>query len=124
MKVFIIIVYIFIVPLLLLLTSEVDSDDTAALLGLNIGYFLIWSKGIPDDTGSIFRRIVRVVIALFFFHFVNAVYDQMIETFLPKNAVIINYILQVLVMAFLVWGSTELIVKLRLMKRKSYEKFE
>jgi hypothetical protein len=59
----------------------------------------------------------RVFIVFLLFYGVNFIADQFTEAFLPKDSIFVEYISNVVVMGLLVWSSTELIIKLRLMMR-------
>jgi len=54
--------FMFLVPLLLTLTSAIDCDTAGYLLGVNTAFLLIMAKGLPDDTGTLRKRAARVLL--------------------------------------------------------------
>ena len=118
-KIILFFVYMCAFPFLLLILPNINHQVVAALLGLNLGFLLVWKKGIPEDKGTIWQRIARVLLAL-------AVYllaDQMLERVgqimfepAPKGVV---FFLSFLTILLCVWGSTELSIKLSLFERHS-----
>jgi len=116
LKTKIFILHSFILPLLLILTFKVNYQYTANLLGLNLGFFLIWLKSTPDDSGGIFKRIVRVTIILCLFYTANSIWDQVVEILLFNESIFATYTLRVLLDGFLVWSSTEINIKMGLMQ--------
>jgi membrane-associated phospholipid phosphatase len=118
-KIMLFFVYMCAFPFLLLILPNINHQVVAALLGLNLGFLLVWKKGIPEDKGTIWQRIARVLLALT----VYLLADQMLERVsqimfepAPKGVV---FFLSFLTILLCVWGSTELSIKLSLFKRHS-----
>jgi len=113
------ILYSFILPLLLILTFRINHQYTANLLGLNLGFFLIWLKSIPNDSGGIFKRIFRVIIILCLFYTTNSIWEQVIEILIYNEPSITKYTLRALLNASLILISTEINIKMGLMNREN-----
>ena len=77
---------------------------------------MIWLKSTPDDSGGIFKRIVRVTIILCLFYTANSIWDQVVEILLFNESIFATYTLRVLLDGFLVWSSTEINIKMGLMQ--------
>ena len=117
-KIVLLFLYMCIFPFLLLILPNINQDIVAALLGLNIGFLLVWWRGIPEDKGTIWQRIARSMLAL-------AVYilaDQVLERGslllfhpVPDGAV---FVMNFLTILLCVWGSTELCIKFGMYKRR------
>ena len=116
-KTILFILYSFFVPLLLLLTPKIDPDDSATLLGVNIGFFMIRLRGVPSDEGSVARRICRVLIVFILFYGIYFFYGRIAELHLVGDSIVFEYISNVIIMGFLVWSSTEINIKFGLMNR-------
>jgi membrane-associated phospholipid phosphatase len=118
-KVVLIFFYMCIFPLLLLIFPKINHEFIAALLGLNMGFLLVWSRGIPEDRGTILQRTARVLLALVIYIMTDQALER-VGQFLfdqaPEGFVFLTIFLTVL-LCF--WGSTELGIKLRLFWRKS-----
>lgn len=59
--------FMFVVPLLLALTSAIDGDTAGYLLGVNAAFLLVMKKGLPDDSGTLSKRAARVVLGFLVF---------------------------------------------------------
>lgn len=110
--------YMCIVPFLLLLLPKINYDVVASFLGLNIGFLLVWNRGIPEDKGTILQRIARILMALI----VYIVADQILKR---GNAILFHpvpglaaFIQHCLTIMLCVWSSTELSIKLNLFQRQ------
>ncbi len=68
MKNFILFLYLLIIPLFLIYFFPYE---IGALLGINLSFYIILIKGLPDDQGTLFKRVLRVniVFILFFLIF-------------------------------------------------------
>jgi len=113
----ILIFYFFGAPPLLLFLPQVDARMSAILLGLNIGFFLVWLKGIPNCTASIRMRIIRVVISIIFFIAISLISDWISEFIKSEKSALLEYIFQAAILGLITWISTEVIIKLKLMSR-------
>jgi membrane-associated phospholipid phosphatase len=60
--------YLLLAPFLLLaFESKFDAKDAGRLLGLNASFLLVWLRGVPTDSGPLWRRAARVSIGLLIF---------------------------------------------------------
>lgn len=109
--------YMCILPFLLLLVPKINHGVVAAFLGLNIGFLLIWGRGIPEDSGAIIQRMVRTVIALFVFILTNQILERASRLLFQPVPGIVEFVRNSLTIVLCVWGSTELSIKLGLFKR-------
>jgi len=117
LKTLLFVTYSFIVPLLLVYITPIDFGYLAKLHGLNIGFFLVWFRGVPDDEAPVIKRLMRVLIALIIFHVSSLLSGQITEKLFIKDVGFVGYIFDLLVMVVSIWGSIELNIKLRLFRR-------
>lgn len=110
--------YLFGVPGVLMLMAPSHADYPAMLLGLNLGFFLVRLRGLPDDDGSVVRRFMRVFVAALIFLAVQYLFD-LLRMLAPRPySVIITPVLPAGLMACFIWAAIEMNVRLDLMKRK------
>ena len=112
------ILYSCLVPLVVLFIPNVEPQRIASLLGINIGYLLVWKKGIPDDEASVYKRILRVLISFICYFGVRFVSSKLMDVLVSGDSVYYECIPILLTTCFIIWGSTELSVKLGLFKRQ------
>jgi len=110
--------YMCILPFLLLLLPKINHDVVAAFFGLNIGFLLVWNRGIPEDSGTILQRITRVLIALVVFILANQIFERAGPLLFQPMPGIFEFVKNSLTILLCVWGSTELSIKLNLFKRQ------
>jgi len=106
-------IYFFIVPLLLPYLIKLHPKTCAMLLGLNIGFFLVWLRGLPDDSGSVANRITRVGVSIAVFVSV----EYLVKLAVPQSFGVSVYIGRMVLMAAFVYGATEVNIRLGLLKR-------
>ena len=116
-KAVLLIFYLFIIPPLLLLLPKVDRQMSAILLGINIGFFLVRLKGMPDSSATIRMRFFRVAISMIIFIAISMVTNWLSEFVLSVESFLLEYIIQAISMGLMIWISTETIIKLKLMSR-------
>jgi len=117
-KITILLIYLILLPVLLLLLPYSPTDSIATLWGLNLGFLLIWRRGIPEDGGSILQRIARVLIAYSLYFGLDRGLEA-IHRFLFQNGTEITSFIRTALASFIVmWGATELSIKLKLFIRK------
>lgn len=116
-KIFLFSIYSIVLPLLLLCVPHINFKYTASLLGLNMGFLLVWLKGVPDDEASLAKRLIRVLIAFIVFSASSIILNQISETLSLKDNNFVEYIFQLLIMFVSIWVSIELNIKLRLFRR-------
>ncbi|MBC2717730.1 MAG: phosphatase PAP2 family protein [Desulfobacteraceae bacterium] len=109
--------YLFGLPFLILLIFRSHSTYPALLLGLNLGFFLVRLKGLPDDSGSVFRRMMRVSVAGLIFLMTDYLLNVAFKTALSGSSVFIAHARPILLMACFAWAATEINILLGLMKR-------
>ncbi len=112
------ILYSCLLPLLVLFIPNVEPPRVTTLLGINIGYLFVWKKGIPDDNASAYKRILRVLISFICYFAVRFVSGKIMDVLVSGDSVYYECIPILLTTCFVIWGSTELSLKLGLFKRK------
>ncbi len=110
--------YLFLLPLFFLLIPNIPADFIAILLGLNLGYLLIWRRGIPRDSGTFLQRAARVLIALGLFFGVDRGLEAIHRLLFQSEPEVGSLVRLALASFILMWGATELSIKLGLFKRK------
>jgi membrane-associated phospholipid phosphatase len=110
--------YMCIVPFLFLLLPKINLEVVAAFLGLNIGFLLVWNRGIPDDKGTILQRAARVLIALVVYILAERILGSAIQLLFQPMPGLVEFIRDVLTAGIFLWGATEISIKLGLFKRK------
>jgi membrane-associated phospholipid phosphatase len=116
-KVILFFFYIFILPFLLLLFPKINHGSVAAFLGFNIGFVLVWNRGIPEDRGTLLQRIARIVIALIIFILVDQILGRVSQPLSPILPGVIEFTRNALSVALFLWSTTTLCIKLGLYKR-------
>lgn len=116
-KTIFLLIYLFFFPLGLLLVPAFPSNFLAILIGANVGFLMIWKRGIPKDFGSFLQRTARVLIA--FGLYVGA--DRGLEVFqsliFQSESNALSSFRMGTAAFILIWGATELNIKLGLFKR-------
>lgn len=109
--------YLFAFPIMLMLIFPAYSAYPAILLGLNLGFFLVRLKDMPDDSGSVFRRIMRVGIAGLIFLMTGYVFELLFTLINWSEPAVLSAVYPICFMACFVWAATETNILLGLMKR-------
>jgi membrane-associated phospholipid phosphatase len=109
--------YLLVLPFLLLIILQINSEAVSGFLGLNLGFFFVWIRGIPNDVGTAKQRILRVLIAFATYYGTNLVLTIFSEHLYQNEPSIIEFIRVCLTVILLIWGSTELNIKLGFFKR-------
>ncbi|MGD8536743.1 MAG: phosphatase PAP2 family protein [Candidatus Aminicenantes bacterium] len=109
--------YFLIVPLLLLFVPKIDPEDTATILGLNLGFLLLWFRGIPKDSGKIWQRMARVGIAFIFYYGISEALEKGTGLIFKNDLGPVEFIRQTLTIFLIFWGSTEISIKLGFFRR-------
>ena len=109
--------YFLFVPFLVLLIPGILIKQVGALLGLNLGFLWIRHRGIPKDSGTIFQRFRRVLLAgtVFFLFYVGL--REGLGLIFSNEPITIEFIRLVFSMCISFWGSVELSIKLKLYER-------
>ncbi len=110
--------YLLVLPFLLLLIPGVQQVGIAAFIGANIGYALLWIRGIPKDTGTIGQRLARIVVALVVYLGSDFLFKKGIGLFVSDEATLFEFLRIALTTFLLIWGSTEVSIKLGLFQRE------
>jgi len=111
--------YLFILPVLLLFVPKIRPEFIAGLCGLNLGFFLVWIRGVPGDEGTALERILRVMIALALFYSTYLTLAKLSTLLFHTEPGAVGFIRICVTLVLLIWGSTELSIKLGLYKRKA-----
>ncbi len=109
--------YLIVLPFLLLLIPDVHRVGIAVLIGANIGYVSLWIRGVPEDTGTVGQRAARTVIALVIYLGSDLFLEKVIGLAITEEPTLIEFLRVVLTTFLLLWGSTEISIKLKLFKR-------
>lgn len=117
LKSFLLLFYLFIMPLMILAVPEINPEYLAFFLGFNFGFLLIWFRGIPKDSGNIAQRFARTVIAGVLFFVLRVIFIKTTELLFIEETVLIGFFRQFFSIFLFFWGSTELCIKLGLYKR-------
>ncbi|MPN55975.1 hypothetical protein SDC9_203659 [bioreactor metagenome] len=109
----------FVVPLILLSLSLISGEVAGFFLGTNAAYLLIIRKGLPEDTGSKGKRVLRVFITLIIFGLTTLVLDIGFDTLgmAGYTGIILIEFLKSFFPAFTIWISVNICVKLNLYRR-------
>ncbi len=111
--------YLLVFPFLLLMIPDVQRVGIAVLWGANIGYVLLWIQGIPQDTGTVLQRVARIIIALVIYLVSDFLLKKGISLFISKEPSRIEFLRFTLTTFLLLWGSTEISIKLGFFQRKT-----
>jgi membrane-associated phospholipid phosphatase len=109
--------YLIVLPFLLLPVPHINHTVVAMFLGLNVGFVLVWIRGIPEDTGTFFQRLSRVLVVFVVFFVSDFMLTRMIMALFSSETQLLAFIRVALTAVLFLWGSTEICVKLRLYKR-------
>ncbi len=107
-----------IVPFLLLLLPKINHEVVAAFLGLNIGFLLVWIRGIPEDTGTILQRVARVLIALVVYIMAEQIIGRANRLLFQPIPGLVEFIRDTLTAGLFFWGAAEISIKLGLFQRQ------
>ncbi|MEE8604856.1 MAG: phosphatase PAP2 family protein [Candidatus Aminicenantaceae bacterium] len=116
-KTIILLGYLFFLPLGLLLIPTFPSNFLAILIGANVGFLIVWRRGIPKDFGSFLQRTVRVLIAFGVCVGVDRGLEAFHSLIFQSESTALSSLRMGISTFFLIWGATELNIKLRLFKR-------
>jgi membrane-associated phospholipid phosphatase len=115
--------FMFIVPSVLTALSFISFDVAGFFLGTNAAYILIIRNGLPDDSGSIEQRVLRILIALFLFGISSLIIDIGFENIETTAYFGFKYIefLKTFIPAFTIWITVAICTKFNLYQKE--EKF-
>jgi membrane-associated phospholipid phosphatase len=111
--------FMFVVPPVLTALSLISADVAGFFLGTNAAYIMVIRKGLPDDTGSVKQRALRILVALPLFaisSLILAVGFDAIETTAYFSFKFIEF-LKTFVPASTIWVSVVVCTKLNLYRR-------
>jgi hypothetical protein len=117
LKFVLLIIYFSIIPFLVLFVSFIEPRDVASFLGLNLGFILVWFRGIPKNTGNVLQRVARVLIAGIVFIVLRVGLEKCAGFFFTDEPLVVEFIRYTLLLFLFFWGSTEIGIKLGLFKR-------
>ena len=110
----------FVIPPVLTAISLISADVAGFFLGTNAAYILIIRKGLPDDTGTVEQRVLRIFIAFLLFGVTSLVlaagFDN-IETAGYFSFKLIEF-LKAFMPASTIWVSVVVCTKLNLYRRE------
>lgn len=110
--------YLLVLPFLLLLIPNAHRVGIAALIGANIGYVLLWIRGIPKDTGTFGQRAARIAIALAIYLGSDLFLKKAFGLAISEELTLIEFLRIALTTFLLLWGSTEISIKLGFFQRE------
>jgi membrane-associated phospholipid phosphatase len=109
--------YFLIVPFLLLFVPKINPEDTATFLGLNLGFLLLWVRGIPKDSGNLWQRLARVGVAFISYYGISVALEKGTGVIFQNEPDSVEFIRQTLTIFLIFWGSTEISIKLGFFRR-------
>jgi len=105
-------------PFLLVFIPHINISVAATFLGLNVGFLLVWIRGMPEDRGTVIQRLARVVTALGVFFATDFVLKKIIGALCSFENELAGFIRIVLTAVLFLWGTTEVCVKLGFYRRQ------
>jgi hypothetical protein len=109
------ITYLIVIPIFILGLTK--SKFAAQILGLNIGFLIISIKQIPIDSGSILKRIIRVITAIIIFVIINYLISYIYEISYANKIKILRLFKHTITYFFMIWGSTKILFLMGLYKK-------
>jgi len=117
LKFILLIICIFIIPIMLFLIHQINPENIASLLGINLAFFLIRLRGFPKDSGTTLVRTGRVTIsALIFFGF-TFLLKTMVFILSLNETITIECIIKTISISLSIWISVEVNKKLGFFKK-------
>ncbi len=117
LKSFFFLFYFLFLPLLLLLIPNIFREGIASLIGLNLGFLLLRTRGIPKDSGTVIQRISRVLIAIAFYLGASQLLGKLSDVIFRSEPGAVEVVRTALTMTLIIWVSTELSIKLGFFRR-------
>ena len=103
------------VPLLLILTRSIDGDDAGTILGLNLAFLLVMSRGLPDDAGTLPQRTARVLLGYLIFFTAQFIVDLGLDLVgLDDDLEWVECIESAVSSFIALWGTVTVCLRLRL----------
>jgi membrane-associated phospholipid phosphatase len=109
--------YLFVLPFILLLVPFIEKEDSGVFLGMNAGVFCLWMKGLPESGGTWRQRLARVVTAAIVYYGIKGILDVLSKNYGMDDSIWIEWFNRFLSYFLLIWGSTEISIKLGFFKR-------
>jgi len=110
-------IYLLGVPLGLLLFPGFNPQAVGAFLGLNLGYLLLKFGGVPKDSATPWKRAARVLVVAVFYLGLEGLGRGLQSLFSIPSSSTWNFARAVLTMTLLMWGATQLCIRLGFFKR-------
>jgi membrane-associated phospholipid phosphatase len=112
--------FLFVAPLLVALTSTLESDKLGYLLGVNTAFLVVILRGLPDDAGTLWQRAARVLLGFLLFFVVNSIVDLGINlSGINDDLAWVEFIEAAIPSFMALWGLITISVKLGLYKREN-----
>jgi membrane-associated phospholipid phosphatase len=112
--------FLFVAPLLVALTSTLESDKIGYLLGVNTAFLVVILQGLPDDSGTLWQRAARVLLGFLLFFVVNSIVDLGINLSGINDDLAWVEFMEAAIPSFMaLWGLITISVKLGLYKREN-----
>jgi membrane-associated phospholipid phosphatase len=113
-------IFLFVAPLLVALTSTMESDKLGYLLGVNTAFLVVILQGLPDDSGTLWQRAARVLLGFLLFFVVNSIVDLGINlSGINDDLAWVEFIEAAIPSFMALWGLITISVKLGLYKREN-----
>lgn len=109
--------YFLVVPFLFLMLPGCEPRSAGTLLGVNLGFLLLLRKGVPQNIGSLVQRAGRLLIAFGFYFVSRFAFDALSGLIFGDDSSTGELILYTLLLIIVIWGATELSIKLGFFKR-------
>ena len=110
--------YLLVLPFLLLPIPGVQRVGIAVFIGANFGYALLWIRGIPKDTGTVGQRLARIGLALVIYLGSDFLFKKGTGFFISNEPDLVEFLRYAVTTFLLLWGSTEVSIKLGLFQRE------
>ena len=111
-------IYLLALPLGLLLFPGSDLQAVGAFLGMNMGYLLLKFGGVPKDSGTFWKRTARVLVVAVFYLGLERLGRGLQSLFSIQPSAAWDFTRAVFTMTLLMWGATELCIRLGFFKRR------
>lgn len=107
-------------PCVLLFVPKINLEVVASLLGLNIGFLLVWNRGVPEEGGTIRQRMARVLVAIGVFMLADLTMEGASRLLFHPVPAGVAFIKNSVPVLLCVWGATELSIKFKFYKRQPH----
>ncbi len=101
-----------------LLISKVTADQLTAVIGLNLGFFFVWLRGVPFYVPSMKYSLARLAFAAFWMFVLSQSSDIAIQLLGAEGSTLATAVKNIIVYGLLVFVGMELMIKLNFLTRE------